>query len=190
MRVLLVIALFLIYWLVSMPWFCNIRENCANLAANKNAVVAPVDTAAPAPNDSLMLLQAQARAQATADSLAAANGKAQIIETDNKIIIRFPTGSSANYTDAALESTLKKAAARIQAGSQAKVSGHSDNVGALDANIRLSQKRADAIKAKLIANGASPTNISSTGNGPNQPVADNNTQTGRQQNRRVEINFN
>jgi outer membrane protein OmpA-like peptidoglycan-associated protein len=192
MRILLVILLFLIYWVISMPWFCNIRESCNNLAAKDatQGVVAPVDTTAP--TDSAAQARYAAAQARYADSLAqaAAQTQAQITETEKKIIIRFPTGSSANYTDANLEATLKRAADRIKTGATAAVTGHSDNVGDPAANLRLSQRRADAIKAKLVANAASPASITSTGKGDTQPTATNDTNEGKQQNRRVEIDFN
>ena len=54
-------------------------------------------------------------------------------------------------------------------------------------NQKLSENRADAVRSFLIAQGVSPNNISSTGYGESNPVADNNTSAGRAKNRRVQL---
>ncbi|HHB52563.1 MAG TPA: OmpA family protein, partial [Saprospiraceae bacterium] len=51
----------------------------------------------------------------------------------------------------------------------------------------LSQKRADAVKKYLVDKGVDPSRLIATGYGETMPVADNNTNSGRQQNRRVEL---
>lgn len=72
-------------------------------------------------------------------------------------------------------------------GMQVEVSGHTDNVGADDANMKLSQKRAQAVADYLIKNGADKSRITVRAYGESKPVADNSTEEGRQQNRRVEF---
>jgi outer membrane protein OmpA-like peptidoglycan-associated protein len=67
------------------------------------------------------------------------------------------------------------------------ITGHTDNVGLATANMLLSQKRAEAVRNYLIKNGLLQNNIRVTGKGDTQPVADNGSEIGRQQNRRVEI---
>ena len=67
------------------------------------------------------------------------------------------------------------------------VNGYTDNVGTYDNNITLSQKRAQAVRDYLVSKGIPQDLISSTGKGPDNPVADNNSTDGRAQNRRVEI---
>lgn len=67
------------------------------------------------------------------------------------------------------------------------IEGHTDSVGAADFNRRLSQQRADAVKAVLIERfGIDGDRISAIGKGEDEPVADNATAEGRAQNRRVE----
>lgn len=68
-----------------------------------------------------------------------------------------------------------------------EVEGHTDSVGSIELNQRLSEKRADAVRAYLISQGVSPDNITARGFGKSMPVADNNTAAGRQANRRVEL---
>lgn len=67
------------------------------------------------------------------------------------------------------------------------VEGHTDSVGSDDYNLKLSQRRADAVRDYLASNGINPANIQSTGLGKADPVAANDTAAGRQQNRRVEM---
>ncbi len=67
------------------------------------------------------------------------------------------------------------------------VEGYTDNVGALGFNQTLSEQRASNVRAYLIAQGLDPGTVSASGFGMSNPVADNNTAQGRQQNRRVEI---
>ncbi|MGC2617484.1 MAG: OmpA family protein, partial [Acidobacteriaceae bacterium] len=68
-----------------------------------------------------------------------------------------------------------------------QVEGYTDNTGSDGYNLTLSQHRATAVQAFLIAQGVSPENITSQGYGEADPVADNSTSAGRSQNRRVEM---
>jgi OmpA-OmpF porin, OOP family len=67
------------------------------------------------------------------------------------------------------------------------IDGHTDNTGNADRNTALSQSRADAVKAYLASKGANESNMTATGYGSDQPVADNKTAAGRAKNRRVEL---
>jgi len=67
------------------------------------------------------------------------------------------------------------------------LNGHTDNVGSAADNQLLSENRAKAVNNYLIAQGATATNISWKGFGATQSVANNSTEKGRQQNRRVEV---
>ncbi len=70
---------------------------------------------------------------------------------------------------------------------QVQIRGYTDNVGGRKMNMRLSQRRADAVKAWLVSKGISADRISAKGFGPDQPIADNKTADGRQKNRRIEF---
>jgi outer membrane protein OmpA-like peptidoglycan-associated protein len=68
-----------------------------------------------------------------------------------------------------------------------EVDGYTDNVGADDYNVKLSQARAASVVAALKADGADISRLSSNGFGPANPIADESTAEGRAKNRRVEL---
>ncbi len=70
---------------------------------------------------------------------------------------------------------------------QLQVEGYTDNVGSDDFNQKLSQERADAVREYLASQGVTQTNISATGYGKSDPVADNASSQGRAENRRVQM---
>jgi OmpA-OmpF porin, OOP family len=67
------------------------------------------------------------------------------------------------------------------------VEGHTDNVGTPDYNKRLSDARARSVVAALTAQGIEARRLSAAGYGQEKPIADNSTDAGRAQNRRVEL---
>lgn len=68
-----------------------------------------------------------------------------------------------------------------------QIIGHTDNVGSVADNMRLSRRRAEAVATYFIENGISISRISSLGRGENEPAFDNATEEGRRRNRRVEF---
>ena len=69
-----------------------------------------------------------------------------------------------------------------------EIQGHTDNVGQAGANLKLSQDRAAAVKAYLLQTfGISADRLTTSGFGDTKPVADNKSEEGRAQNRRVEL---
>lgn len=69
------------------------------------------------------------------------------------------------------------------------IEGHTDSVGTDDYNLALSQRRAQSVADALSSRGVSSDRVQTKGLGKAYPVASNDTQAGRQQNRRVEIVF-
>jgi outer membrane protein OmpA-like peptidoglycan-associated protein len=67
------------------------------------------------------------------------------------------------------------------------VVGHTDNVGAVDGNMKLSQDRAQAVVQALVRGGIDAARLQAHGNGPYAPVASNAAEAGRAKNRRVEL---
>ncbi len=67
------------------------------------------------------------------------------------------------------------------------VEGHTDTVGAEAMNMKLSQARADEVRAHLVKRGVAPERLEAIGFGPTRPIASNKTATGRAQNRRTEF---
>jgi len=72
-------------------------------------------------------------------------------------------------------------------GLRLDVEGHTDSVGGDDYNQQLSEERGGSVRDYLIEQGMNRTSVSSKGFGKTQPVASNETASGRQQNRRVEL---
>ena len=70
-----------------------------------------------------------------------------------------------------------------------EVSGYTDSRGDKTHNLKLSQRRAESVKAYLVKNGVAAEHISTKGYGVDNPVADNKTKEGRAANRRVEIRY-
>ncbi len=68
-----------------------------------------------------------------------------------------------------------------------ELSGHTDNVGTQEYNLKLSSDRASAVKEYLVRKGVDGTRIVAKGYGMEQPVANNDTEEGRARNRRVEF---
>ena len=67
------------------------------------------------------------------------------------------------------------------------IEGHTDDVGSDESNFSLSQRRANSVQSFLVGQGIAAARLSTSGLGEGSPVAGNDTATGRQQNRRVEV---
>lgn len=70
---------------------------------------------------------------------------------------------------------------------QIEVAGHTDSVGSDEANLALSQRRARSVADYLASQGVAPIRIQTIGYGEARPLASNDTDQGRQANRRVEL---
>lgn len=67
------------------------------------------------------------------------------------------------------------------------IEGYTDSIGSDDYNQGLSQRRADSVKTYLMGQGVGSARLSASGRGESTPVASNDSESGRQENRRVEI---
>ena len=121
------------------------------------------------------------------------NGCPEIEEEDQEILdfamsnIEFETGS-----DGIIRTSLKlldKIAdlLRKYKGYHLEINGHTDNVGTPEDNMILSESRARACYDYLFTQGVNPTIMSYKGFGETKPIADNETEEGKQMNRRVEF---
>ena len=70
-----------------------------------------------------------------------------------------------------------------------EIVGHTDSTGGYQYNMGLSQRRAQSVANYLVSQGVNPSRVTTRGAGPDQPVASNNTESGRQQNRRVAVSY-
>ncbi|MDP1698839.1 MAG: OmpA family protein [Xanthomonadaceae bacterium] len=139
----------------------------------------------------------QARAVAYAARLQNAALKQQIAElnareTDRGLIVTlgdvlFTTGRAELKGGAT--SNLSKLAAFLNEYPDRTVliEGHTDNPGSESFNMGLSQRRADSVKAYLTGQGIAAYRLDALGKGEAYPVSGNDSATGRQQNRRVEV---
>lgn len=84
---------------------------------------------------------------------------------------------------------LDQAAADLKEWGDVKVdiNGYTDNRGKDQYNLKLSQRRAEAVRAYLIGKGVAADRLTAKGFGETRPVADNKTEAGRFKNRRVEL---
>jgi general secretion pathway protein A len=109
---------------------------------------------------------------------------------DRKIVIYFNHNSN-DLPERAYE-TLDRIADFMVHNPETKIniSGYTDSSGAYSYNISVSKFRANMVKGYLVGKGVEPLKIKASGFGPKDPIASNETEKGRQKNRRVEIELN
>lgn len=121
-----------------------------------------------------------------------ADVKVYITEEDKKVVkdaiknLEFDLGKS-SIRSTSFESLDKVAMLLVNKNFSLKLSGHTDNIGSDDLNLKLSKDRAESIKAYLVEKGVNPSRVEATGYGETQPIKTNKTAAGRQLNRRVEF---
>ena len=112
-----------------------------------------------------------------------------IVETGKFVTnnILFETGKATLKPESMEE--IQKVADYMKKNPSARfeVQGHTDNSGSDKVNDPLSQERAEAVVKALESLGVDPFNLRPVGKGSHEPVADNGTEAGRAQNRRVEF---
>jgi outer membrane protein OmpA-like peptidoglycan-associated protein len=114
-----------------------------------------------------------------------------IIESDNAVTFLFPFNSTEKDSDPAVDAYLKKLVEKHkQTTATFSVIGHTDNVGEDARNQQLGLGRAKAIGQFLVNNGIDAKRINTGSKGESEPVADNNSEDGRHQNRRVVLTVN
>ena len=103
------------------------------------------------------------------------------------LYVNFDTGQSTIKPDSGETLDAPAAALKLAADLKVEVAGHTDNVGTPEANLKLSQERAQAVMAALVERGIPAARLTAKGYGQTTPIADNRTEDGRAKNRRVEL---
>jgi outer membrane protein OmpA-like peptidoglycan-associated protein len=114
-----------------------------------------------------------------------------IIESENDVTLLFPFNSTEKDRDIKVETYLKSLIDKHKSTTaRFNIVGHTDNVGSDEANEKLGLGRAQSI-AKILTNGGiAADRITTASKGKSEPVASNDTDEGRQQNRRVVVSIN
>ena len=101
--------------------------------------------------------------------------------------VEFETGSARLLNDSYVELQQLKSLLLADPAIRMEIRGYTDNVGDAKSNLELSQKRAESVYRWLVTNGVQPERMTFEGLGENFPIADNDTEAGRQRNRRTEF---
>lgn len=119
--------------------------------------------------------------------------KAKVERIGEGIAISFESGllfatNSADLQDAARQNlTILAASMKNNPDSDLLIVGHTDATGSDSYNQTLSERRAASAKAFLVSQGVAESRIKSEGRGETEPIADNETEAGRDANRRIEV---
>lgn len=122
-----------------------------------------------------------------------ANTGIDVRRDGDNITLNLPDGITFDFNQSTLKpqfySALNGVAQTLGEYNQTmiEVVGHTDSIGSDAVNQRLSEQRASSVAAYLTAQGVQPERIQTLGAGKKYPIADNSTEAGRAQNRRVEI---
>jgi outer membrane protein OmpA-like peptidoglycan-associated protein len=121
-------------------------------------------------------------------------GPARVVLTESNIAImdkvQFETGKAELKSES--NALLDEVAKMLKDNPQVElisVEGHTDGTGSADFNRKLSQQRAEAVAKYLSTKGVKAARMEPKGFGPDRPIADNETDAGREANRRVEFNI-
>lgn len=118
----------------------------------------------------------------------------QVSQTpDNQLKLNIPSDISFDTGRADIKPNMRPILDQFASGlssqpnTEIRIIGHTDNTGSDAVNDPLSVQRAQAARQYLAARGVDPNRIVIAGRGEREPIADNRTEAGRAQNRRVEI---
>lgn len=118
---------------------------------------------------------------------------AEVIKTDEGIIVKFDEGILFDFNSSTLKSAAKTNVSKLvetlnkEPGTNVLVIGHTDNIGTLAANQKVSESRAASVRAYAVEQGLSGSRIKTEGKNFSEPIASNDSDAGRAENRRVEI---
>lgn len=110
---------------------------------------------------------------------------------DNRLKLNVPSDVSFDTGRADIKPQMRpvldEISRNLDPGVRVTIVGHTDSTGSDAINDPLSRDRAEAVRDYLSARGVSPSRVSVTGRGSHEPVASNDSESGRAANRRVEI---
>lgn len=122
-----------------------------------------------------------------------ANSGVSVTRNGNNIILNMPSNITfpvdGDQIQPGFVNTLNSVGLVLQRYNQTlvNVAGHTDSTGGDAYNLALSQRRAQAVSGYLSSRGVNPQRFFTVGYGEQRPIADNGSEAGRAQNRRVEI---
>ena len=131
---------------------------------------------------------ASARAATALGSLEAGSNGKDLVAALNEAVITAPYGKTA--LPASVQNLLDTVAANVKKlppGTKLEVAGYTDNAGEPNADLILSEERADAVRDALVKAGVPSEALSAKGYGGANPIAGNDTEEGRFRNRRIEF---
>lgn len=106
----------------------------------------------------------------------------------DRTVVRFPFNSVQKELDSDIDQYLDKLSKRIiETKEKVSLTGHTDNIGAEEVNVKLALRRAKMIRDILIAKGVNRRQVNTYSKGESEPISDNDTEEGRKKNRRVVV---
>lgn len=121
--------------------------------------------------EALARLEERLRAEVAQEPILFASGQASIDPSSDPILVRLAEAINATP------------------GIDVEVVGHTDGEGAVEVNQDISERRAQAVLDRLVELGVDPARLRARGAGESEPIADNDTEEGRAQNRRIAFEF-
>ena len=118
---------------------------------------------------------------------------AEVEQVGEGILVKFDEGILFDFNKSTLKSEAKENIANLvetlnkEPDTEILVLGHADNRGTLEVNQKISQALADAVKSYAVSQGLKGGRIKTEGKNYSEPIASNDTEQGRAENRRVEI---
>lgn len=117
----------------------------------------------------------------------------EVTRQDNNIVLTMPDAITFDFGQAGVKpqfyGVLNNLANTLNQFPETRIqiAGHTDNVGSDASNLQLSQQRANSVRTYLASTGVAAQRMQAVGYGESRPIADNSTESGRAQNRRVEV---
>ncbi|PST84011.1 hypothetical protein C7T94_04540 [Pedobacter yulinensis] len=118
---------------------------------------------------------------------------AEVIREGEGIIVKFDSGILFDFDKSTLKDNAKTNIQSLASslnkypGTDIRIIGHTDSIGSASYNQSLSERRAAAVKSYAVSQGVPSSRLQTIGKGKTEPIADNSSENGRAQNRRVEV---